>query len=150
MGILSAITGAVTGALRSNFNKYSGNKDFLEAVCAASALVAAADGEISDEEILAAVESVKNNPTLSGVYSTNEIETTLDVMLKRCKTMSGRAALMRELDDVALKDQDMRDDVYLAAADIAASDGTVEPAEKTVLTKIAGRLGVNPAKFEFA
>lgn len=148
MGLLSSITGAITGAVRANVNKYSGNKDFLEAVCAASALVAAADGEIADDEIVAAIDTVKNNPTLSGVYTTTEIETTLDAMLKRCKTMSGRAALMRELDDVALKDQDLRDDVYLAAADIASADGSIEPAEKTVLNKIAGRLGVNASKFE--
>jgi tellurite resistance protein TerB len=45
--------------------KYSGNKDFLEAVCASAALVAAADGSVSDDEILAAVEAARNNPTLT-------------------------------------------------------------------------------------
>ena len=45
--------------------KFSGRTDFLEAVCAAAALVAAADGEIEDSEVKATVKAVKANKALA-------------------------------------------------------------------------------------
>lgn len=124
-------------------NQYSGNKDFLEAVCAASAMVAAADGSVSDDEVGSAVDSATGNPVLSKVYSTSEIETCMDTQLKRAKTASGRVGLLRELEDVAKKPQQLREDVFLAALDVASSDGNVSPQEDSVLNRIATTLGVD-------
>ena len=63
--------------------KFSGKTDFLEAVCAASALVATADGELDDKELLAAVAAVKSNAALSGAFDARAIETTMDKMCSR-------------------------------------------------------------------
>jgi tellurite resistance protein len=41
----------------------------------------------------------------------------------------------------------VREDVFLAAVDVAASDGNIEPAERKVLEGIAARLGVNSKNF---
>jgi tellurite resistance protein len=134
-------------SLGANLNKYSGNKDFLEAVCAAGAIVAAADGTVEDSEIVACVEMAANNEKLRAAYSQGEIEECMDRMLKRAKTVSGRAGLNRELDDCAKSELTMREDIVLAALDVAMADGSIGPAEKSAIDKIASRLGVNPDKF---
>jgi len=130
---------------------YGGNKDFLEAVCAACALVANADGNIEDSEKTKAISVVNNHPTLSQMYQQKDIETCLETMFKRAKDASGRQMLARELDDIkgAENGAKMSDDVYLMALDIAGADGNVGDDEKAVLAKIAKRLGVDTSKFEF-
>jgi tellurite resistance protein TerB len=69
-------------------------------------------------------------------------------MLALAKTVSGKQSLARQLDDIKGNSQ-MCEDVYLIAADIANSDGELEPAEKETLAKIAKRLNVDVSKFEF-
>ena len=101
---------------------YSQNKDYLEAVCAASALVAYADGDLEDSERSKVVRTISQHPTLGKMYQQTVIE--------------GR-------------DGSMAEDVYLVALDVAHADGQVEPEEAEVLKKIAARLGVDISKFEF-
>ena len=131
--------------------EYGENKDFLEAVCAASALVAAADGDIEESERRKVVSVIQNHPALSKLYASNIIEQTADTMFKRAKDSSGRQLLARELDDVKTRPNgsQMAEDAYLIALDIANSDGELEAAEEAVLKKLAARLGVDASKFEF-
>lgn len=131
--------------------EYGENKDFLEAVCAAAALVAAADGDIEESERRKVVALITNHASLGRLYQQSAIETTADTMFKRAKDSSGRQQLARELDDIKGRPNggQMAEDVYLLALDIANADGEVEPQEEAVLKKIAGRLGVDPAKFDF-
>lgn len=128
---------------------YSQNKDYLEAVCAASALVAYADGDLEDSERSKVVRTISQHPTLGKMYQQTVIESTVDVMFKRAKDASGRQQLARELDDIKGRDGSMAEDVYLVALDVAHADGQVEPEEAEVLKKIAARLGVDISKFEF-
>jgi tellurite resistance protein len=147
------------GALKKAFGagareikaEYGENKDFLEAVCAASALVAAADGDIEESERRKVVSIISNHSTLSKLYQTNVIEATADTMFKRAKDASGRQSLAREMDDIKSRPDaaQMAEDVYLIALDIANADGEVEPAEDAVLKKIAARLGIDASKFDF-
>lgn len=131
--------------------EYTENKDFLEAVCAAVALVANADGTIDESERRKAVSVVSNHNVLSKLYRIDDVEKCLDIMLKRAKDASGRQQLARELDDIKGRPNaaQMAEDVYLIAADIAAADGNVGEDEKAVLEKIAKRIGVDPSRFEF-
>ena len=126
------------------FNKYSGNKDFIEAVCAASALVAAADGTISDDEIETIVTTISNNPKLSAAYSNSEIEEQARKQLRKASSISGRVGLKRELEDVAGKDIEIREDVFAAALDVATADGDIGQKERAALQNIASILRVNP------
>lgn len=129
---------------------YSHNKDYLEAVCAAAALVANADGEIEDSERSKVERVLSSHPVLSKMYQPNIIAQTAETMFKRAKDASGRQALARELDDIKGRDDGkMAEDVYLIALDVANADGELEPQEDAVLKKIAARLGVDPARFEF-
>ena len=59
--------------LTKGINSLKGNKDVLEAVCASTALVAAADGEISDGEIKTTIQVITSNPTLTAAYKQADI-----------------------------------------------------------------------------
>lgn len=147
-GMLKKTFGAAAKEVKA---EYGENKDFLEAVCAASALVAAADGDIEESERRKVVSIISNHPTLSKLYQSNVIETTAETMFKRAKESSGRQQLARELDDIKSRPngQGMAEDAYLVALDIANADGEIEPEEDAVLKKIAARLGIDTSKFEF-
>lgn len=131
--------------------EYGQNKDFLEAVCAGSALVAAADGEIEDSERSKVVSIITNHAQLSKLYDRNTIEQTAEAMFKKAKDASGRQSLAREMDDIKNRPDGatMCEDVYLIALDIADADGKIEPEEQAVLEKIAKRLNVDTSKFDF-
>jgi tellurite resistance protein len=147
-GLLKKIGGAAAKEVSAN---YSENRDFLEAVCAASALVAFADGDLEDSERQKAAAIITGHATLGKMYDRNVIEQTIETMFKRAKDASGRQMLARELDDIKGRPNgaQMAEDAYLIALDIAGADGEIEPQETEVLKKIAGRLGVDASKFEF-
>lgn len=133
--------------LEGSMNRFAGKTDFLEAVCASTALVAAADGEIEDAEVEATVQSVSSNPKLAGAFASRQIEQTMEQMFERTEGRAGRLGLYREIEDIK-DDSDMSETVFLTALDISESDGEIEPEEKVVLSKIAKTLGLNPANFD--
>lgn len=129
--------------LSSGVKRVSGRKDFLEAACASCALVAAADGDISDDEIRAATKAVSSNPTLSSSFKANEIDKTMDTMLKRAQSgRSGRLGLYKEIGDLQ-GDAEMGELVYLVALDVAEADGEIGPKERDVLSLVAKKFGLN-------
>jgi tellurite resistance protein len=142
---------AVGGAAKEVKAEYASNKDYLEAVCAAAALVANADGEIEDSEKFKITKLITNHPTLGKLYQQPMIEQTASEMFGRARDFAGRQQLARELDDIKGRPDgaQMAEDIYLVALDIANADGELEPQEDAVLKKIAARLGVDPGKFEF-
>ena len=143
MGFLDKLKGRVTGSV----NKFSGRKDFLEGVLAATALIAVADGEIEDEEIATTIKTVLANPELSGAFPSREIEITADAMLKRAQAgRSGRLGLWKEIEEVA-GDPEMAETIYVTALDVSESDGQIEPEEQAVLDKLAATLKIDPKKF---
>ena len=134
--------------LAGNVNKFSGRKDFLEAVCASCALVAAADGSIDDSEVAQTIKVIASNPSLSSAFSSREIEGTAEQMLNRAGAgRTGRMGLYREIEDIA-SDVEMCETVYLAALDVADADGSVSDEEKAVLHKIATSLKLDPKKYD--
>ena len=139
--------GAFKKMVSGSVQKYSGRTDFLEAVCAAAALVAAADGDIEDAEVDSVVKTVTNHPDLSGAFDRRTIENTIQQMLSRAQTgRVGKMGLYKEIDDIA-NDGDMAETVYLTALDVSESDGEIEPQEKEVLAKIAERLKIDTKKY---
>lgn len=129
-------------------NRFKGNTDFLEGVCAAAALVAAADGEIEDSEVEATIKVISSNPTLTAAFSPRDIERTAEAMLQRAQAgRTGRMGLYKEIDDIS-SNHDMAETVYLTALDVSDSDGESEPQEKEVLSKIAARLKLNPKDYD--
>ncbi len=151
MGFWKSFKRAAKGAARDVSADLGKNKDYLEACCASAALVAAADGTVSDVEKRTTISIIAGNPTLGKLYPQNEIEQCARTMLDRVGSSSGRASLAKELGDVKNLPNagDMADYVFLIAKDIAEADGDVGDKEKAVLQKIANLLGVDPAKFDF-
>jgi tellurite resistance protein TerB len=138
---------ALKAKLSGGVNKYSGRNDFLEAVCAASALVAAADGDVSDAEVDQTIKAITSNANLSANFRTQEIERTADAMLKRAQGgRVGRSGLFKEIEDVAA-DHDMAETVLLSALDVA-DHGGIDEKEKAVLASIAQRLGLNITNYD--
>lgn len=134
--------------LRTNVtNQFNGNKDLLEAIAAGAMLVAYADGNASDDEILTANQLMKSNQTLlSGGYTATDIERCVDNMYDRAKAgRSGRAGLYKEIDDVA-KVPAHAEAVMWGVIDVA-DNGGIDEAEMTVLKNIAQRLGQNLDKY---
>jgi tellurite resistance protein TerB len=146
-----AFTAGFSGVTRELNAAYGENTDFLEAVCAAAALVAFADGEIEPEERAKIVSLIQKHPSLGKLYGIDVIEKTSDTMFKRAAEASGRQSLARELDDIKGRPDGARmgEDVYLVALDVANADGELEPEEQAVLAKIAKRLGVDASQFDF-
>lgn len=128
-------------------NRFAGRTDVLEAMCAHIALVSAADGSVEDDEIATGLQVAKDNPTLSNNFSASEIETCLDKQLRRTKGFSGKAGLVKEIEDCAKHDDETREAIWLIGADVAEACGGIGDKEKVVLRDTAKRLGVNPAKF---
>jgi tellurite resistance protein TerB len=124
-------------------SKFSGRTDFLEAVCAAAALVAAADGEIEDAEVKATVKAVKANKALASGFDGAAVEAAINKMLDRAGGgRVGRMGLWEEIREIA-KDPEMAQAVVLTAIDVAESDGEIEPEEKVVLERLAKELSVD-------
>ena len=117
--------------------KFSGRTAFLEAVCAASALIAAADGEIEDSEIAATLKAVAANKALAGGFDQRVIEQPMETMRARAGGgRVGRTGLGTESEEV-LTSPDMAEAVVLTALDVAEGDGQIEPEERKVLDRLA-------------
>lgn len=126
--------------------KFSGRTDFLEAVCAAAALIAIADGEIEDSEIQATTKAIKANKALEG-FDAMTIEKTMNTMFERATGgRVGQMNLRKELADIA-KDAEMAEAVLLTALDVAEGDGEIEPKEKEVLEKMATSFGLKLSNY---
>lgn len=137
--LFNKLKGKLSGASKL----LSGRKDALEAVCAAAALVAAADGDISDDEIKTAKNVVLNNATLGAAYKSGEIDRCIDAMLKRAQGgRSGRMGLYKEIEDIA-GSPEIAEVVVACAVDIAETDGQTGDEERKALNEIAKRVNVD-------
>lgn len=132
------------GKAKEAVNQFSGNKDFLEALCAGSALVAAADGQIDDDEYDTALDVIKNNTAISAAFGTGEIESVFGKMAPKTKTRSGKAELKEEIKQCIARDktQAMGNALIYVMLDVA-DNGGISPEEEKVMREIAGLAGVN-------
>lgn len=134
--------------LDASIKKFSGNTDFLEAVCAGAALIASADGSISDGEIETTISTVSSNPTLDMAFTPAQIEQCVDRMLNRAQAgRTGRMGLYKEIDEISDKPE-MAEVVFLCALDVAESEEGIDDKEQDVLNKIASKLGLDPGKYD--
>ncbi|WP_416358198.1 TerB family tellurite resistance protein [Aureimonas phyllosphaerae] len=126
-------------------SRLSGRTDALEAVCAAAALVAAADGDIAEKEIAATLKAIKANASLAAAFDARTIETVAQRMLDRAEGgRVGRMGLYKEIEQISA-DAEIAELVLLAAVDVSEADGTIQEAERKVLEEVAKRLGLSLA-----
>lgn len=139
---------SIKAALKNAVSKVSGDKDFLEALCAASALVASSDGEVADSELKMLGDQLNAHPVISAKFKGAEINACVDKMIKRANQgRMSRVGLYKEIDDVK-NNADKAEQVYLCALDVAHADGKVEASEEKVLREISKRLGVNGSAYD--
>lgn len=144
MGFLTKLFGGAHAAT----NRVAGRTDLLEACLASAALVAAADGTISPEEVVDAINVVKNNETLGKSFDQRTIEDTMNRMIARAKGgYSGQAQLYKELREIG-KNQDDAEAVYLIALDVSFADGTCDAKERDVLAEIAKTISIDATKWK--
>lgn len=141
--------GKLKERLSGGAKKLQGKTDLLEGICAMTALVAAADGEIEDAEVGAIFDALTTHALLGEAFSSSEIERVLDAQLKRAKGgMAGKLALKREIEEMKAKNpSDELEMALMISIDVAASDGEIEPEEKPVLEDLAKRLGFSLSSY---
>jgi tellurite resistance protein TerB len=132
------------GKAKDAINAMSGNKDFLQAMCAGCALTAAAEGGIVDSEYDKTLKVIQANSAISAGFGGSEIEMMFGKMAPKTATRSGRNELKEEIRDIVGRDKDgkMGQAVVLACLDVA-DEGGISDAEVTVMKDIAAICGVN-------
>ena len=117
------------------------NRDLMEAMVGGCLLIAFADGECEEAELLKMDEVLRTSKSLEGYGS--ELTDTINRFTARLKAgyIIGRAEILREINDVK-GSQTEKEDVLLAMLTVALSDGQIEPEEQKELTQVAQRLGL--------
>ncbi|WP_445772205.1 tellurite resistance TerB family protein [Rheinheimera sp.] len=124
------------------------NKEFMEAVVAGCALVAAADGEISSAEKLKMTGFIKNSDELK-VFN---MDTVIESFNRYCSKFEfdesiGRAEALSVVGKIRSKSDQSRLLVRVCIA-IGSSDGDFDKQEVAVCQMICSELGLNPADFD--
>lgn len=116
------------------------NKDLMEAIVGGCLLVAYADGDCSDEEILNLDGLIQSNPALSHFGS--EITNTINTFEQQLKTgfRVGKLKIMREIKDIKNNPEDA-EEVFINMITIAEADGEVDEKETAVLKEVGQALG---------
>lgn len=129
-----------------NIRSQVNNKEFMEAAMAGCALVAWADGEVSSAEKQKMSRFIEMSPMLQAF----ERSRLLDVFKKFDQQFEfdfgmGKDAAIKEIREV--KEHEQRVLLVRLLVAIAGADGTVEPAEKKILSEIIRELGLTPAAY---
>lgn len=137
------------GKAAAAINQFSGNKDYLEGMCAICALVAAAPdetgkSEIDDAEYDKTLTVIRSNTAISAAFGSAEIESMFGKMTPKTSTRSGRSELKNEIREVIERDKTgtMGRALMLAALDVADSGG-INAGETVVLKDLATICAVN-------
>lgn len=117
------------------------SKDLMEAMVGGCLLIAFADGDCEEVELLKMDEVLRTSKSLEGYGA--ELTDTINRFVARLKAgyIIGRAEILREINDVK-GSQTEKEDVLLAMLTVAMSDGQIEPEEQKELTQVAQRLGL--------
>lgn len=137
--------GKVKELIGQGKNRLAGNTDLLEGVSAACVLVAAADGNVSDDEAIVALERIQHNDTLTAAFTASQIETAFQKQVNRARQgLTGRIALRREIEEVRSKstaaDCEM---VLVIAIDVATADDDLGAKEIDALKTVGKCLGLD-------
>ncbi|TWH64846.1 tellurite resistance protein TerB [Azomonas agilis] len=124
------------------------NRDFMEAVVAGCALVAAADGEISAAEKQKMVGYIQNSKELN-VFDLKEV---IQLFQETCQKFEfdhqiGKAEALRVIGKLRKQEDAARLLVRVCCA-IGAADGQFEESERAVCRLLCAELGLNSAEFD--
>lgn len=139
--MLGKFFGKKAAAAKAELKKLE-NRDLMEAVVGGCLLVAYADGELEDSELINLEAQIAANPALEGFGG--EINTVMSKFTQMFEAgpRIGQMKVLREIADIKTSPQEA-EEVFVAMLTIAEADGEVEPEEVAVLKKVGQTLGIN-------
>lgn len=147
MNWLKTNTAAARARMSEEVTKYR-NRDFMDAVVAGCAIVAAADGTVSGEEkqkmmgYMQASDELKVFKTADVIASFNDVTAKFDF-----DATIGRGEALRKIAKIKGKDGADRLLVRVCCA-IGAADGDFDAQERAAVVLICNELGLAPAEFD--
>lgn len=144
---LKTNTAAAREMLAAEVGKFR-NKDFMEAIVAGCALVAAADGNISSEEKQKMTGFIQNSNELK-VFDLKDVIKSFTEMCGKFEfdAQIGRAEALKVVATLRKKQDAARLLVRVCCA-IGAADGSFDENERSVCRLICAELGLNPSEFD--
>ena len=144
MGFLDKLVGKIDGFKAKILS--SSDKDVLEAMCAAAALTAYADGECSEDEVTVTLNILSTNPSLE-VFGTEPVE----LFNKYCDLIesskrTAKVQLMKEITDMK-GDKENAVLVLIMAIEVADSDDNIDEDEMKLLNQIAKELDLKVSDY---
>lgn len=135
------------GRLTAEVSKFR-NRSFMEAVVAACAMVAAADGTVSSEEKQKMAGFIRNSDELKH-FSMPEVIAYFEKVIGNFDFDAeiGRAEALKVIGRLRGNEEQARIMVRVACA-IGASDGNFDDDERAVVRSICVELGLKPADFD--
>lgn len=124
------------------------NQEFLEAVVAGCALVAASDNNVSAEEKRKMAGFIQNSTELK-VFDTSKVIAAFNAVVEKFDfdPEIGRAEALRTISKIAKKPEAARLLVRVCCA-IGGADGNFDESERTVCRTICRELGLSPTDFD--
>lgn len=134
-------------ALQTEVGRFK-NREFMEAVVAGCALVAAADGDISASEKQKMIKYIENSDELK-VFKLEEVIAFFKKITDKFEFDSeiGKAEALKHVGALRTKPEAARIMVRVCIA-IGASDGDFDDNEKAVVRSICRELALDPADFD--
>ena len=124
------------------------NRDFMEAVVAGCAVVAAADGDISTEEKQKMIGYMQSSDELKVFRTEDVIKSFNDIVAKfEFDAAIGQAEALKKIAKIKGKDGADRLLVRVCCA-IGAADGDFDASERTAVTRICAELGLTASEFD--
>ncbi|MEB0091703.1 tellurite resistance TerB family protein [Pseudomonas sp. CCI4.2] len=124
------------------------NREFMDAVVAGCALVAAADGDISGAEKLKMTGFIQNSRELKAFDLKVVINAFQDICAKfEFDFQIGRAEALKTVAKIKKKEDAARLLIRVCCA-IGGADGHFDEAERAMCRTLCNELGLNPADFD--
>ena len=144
---LKNTTAGARATLAAEASKFR-NREFMQAIVAACALIAAADGDISSDEKQKMMGYIRSADELKH-FDTDEVIAFFEAMTSKFDfdVEIGRAEALKVIGRVKGKEEQARMVVRVACI-IGGADGSFDDSEKAVTRTIATDLGLNPAEFD--
>ncbi len=124
------------------------NKNFMDGVVAACALVAYANGVIKPEEKSKMLRYIQQNDALS-VFDMNDVITAFEKHVQKLDfdIHIGKGEALKIISKLKKKPEEAKMMVWVSCA-IGAADGDFDDNEKQVVREICGTLGLDTAEFQ--
>jgi tellurite resistance protein TerB len=133
------------GAGKAELKKLE-NRDLMEAIVGGALLVAAADGEIEEAELISLEKQILANPALE--HFGTEIGKTINKFEQMLSAgfRLGKMKILREIEDIKGNPSDA-EEVFINMLTIAESDGEIEPKELAILKEVGNHLNIRLSEY---